>query len=151
MDCRRFLMALLLGAIFTGRCGSVPSCSEAGPAVQQRERQWLDAYEKRDAASMAGILGDGFSITYPDGKVQGRQEVIDYVAGQAAAGKAGPRFHTEESVARCYPGTVILTGLVVSERVVDGEAKRTVQRYTDTWAFNGKAWQVVASHLSDLP
>jgi hypothetical protein len=144
------MFLLLLVSVAIVRCASVPACDIAAGEVQQLERQWLDAYESRDAVAMAGILADGFTITYPDGTVQQRQQVIDYVARQAASSKTGPHFRTEETKARCYARTVILTGRLVTERTVEGEARRSTQRYTDTYVLAGHIWHVAASHLSDI-
>lgn len=141
---RRLLIApaaALLLALPSG--GQTPS-----PASEVRvlERQWLDAYEHRDAAAMETILAPGFAITYPDGTLQSRQEVIDFVARHK--GEPGPRFHTEETTATDFGTTVVLRGIVVSEQTRNGVATRTAERYTDTYTRAGQRWQVAASHLS---
>jgi ketosteroid isomerase-like protein len=125
-----------------------------GTAVQEvmrLERRWLDAYEERDAAAMRDILTDGFTITYANGAVQTRDDVLRFIEKSKASGNAAPRFHTEETAARAYGRAVILTGRVVTERVSDGTLFHTAERYTDTYVFTKGRWQVAASHLSSLP
>jgi ketosteroid isomerase-like protein len=127
----------------------IVACSTARPAIDAEhevrgaERRWLDLYEHRDAEGMETILADDFVITYPDGAVQRKADVV--AAMRRGAGKPAPRFVTEETVAHVYGDTVVLTGMVRTIR--DGETV-DVSRYTDTYVRRGGAWHVAASHLS---
>jgi len=116
------------------------ACSSSDPvaAVRARERAWLDAYEHRDPVAMAEMLTDEFTITYGDGGVQTKADVV----AAMRRGTKGPHFYTEDVVARVRPGVVVLSGRVISERSVD--------RYTDTWVHDRGAWRVLSSHLSAL-
>jgi ketosteroid isomerase-like protein len=125
-------------------CATQPR-EDAAAAVQLRERQWLDAYEQRDAVAMQQILHDHFVITYPDGSTQTKDDVLAFI--RRAAGKSSPRFHTEGTKAHVAGQTVVLTGLVVTER----SDSRSEQLYTDTWVFDRGAWRVLASQLAAAP
>ncbi len=114
--------------------------------MQSRERQWLDAYEQRDAGAMSAILHDNFVITYPGGKRQTKDQVLQFIRAHAAE-KDGPRFHTEHSVAHVAKNTVVLTGLVITEKA----GSRAEQIYTDTWVVEDGTWRVLASQLSAAP
>lgn len=131
---RRFAALLLL----VGACASLPTDPVA--AVRAREREWLDIYERRDPAAMEAILADEFAITFGDGSVQTKKDVVESM--RRNAGKKGPHFETEDVVARVRPGVVVLSGRVKSERSDD--------RYTDTYVFERGTWRVLASHLSTL-
>jgi ketosteroid isomerase-like protein len=136
-----FLMILAVVSIFAQQ----DSASE----VKKLERAWLDAYEKRDENAMDTIVADDFSITFNDGSVQSKAQVIASIK-RPGNSQSSMKFHTEDVRARVYGDTVILTGRVVSEWFRDGKsAGKEQSRYTDTYVKRGGQWQVVASHLSN--
>ncbi|HWS54412.1 MAG TPA: nuclear transport factor 2 family protein [Pyrinomonadaceae bacterium] len=120
--------------------------SKAEQEVRRLEREWLDAYEKNDAGAMDRIVAEGFTITFPNGSVQTKAQLMGMI--RAPRKGAPPKFHTEAVESRAYGDTVILTGRVVAEFQQDGKTVRDVSRYTDTYVRVGGRWQVVASHLS---
>lgn len=117
----------------------------AAAEVQRRERAWLDAYERHDAALMDDLLAPAFIITFPDGRQDGRAEVLRQISGPARPD--GPRFRTEGVAARGTGDTIVLTGTLVTAQ--GGREMRLI--YTDTWVRNGARWQVLASHLGPAP
>ena len=125
-------------------CSTIPPV-DAEREVRTTERRWLDLYEHRDAEGMEAILADGFVITYPDGTMQRKADVV--AAMRRGAGKPSPRFVTEETAAHVYGDTVVLTGIVKTIRATGTSASR----YTDTYVRSGGKWQVAASHLSQAP
>ena len=128
-----------------------PDSSPAEQAVRQLERAWLDAYEKFDAEAMDRIVGDDFVITFPNGKMQTKAQLMKMVGGPKPPGMTAPRIFTEDVQARVYGDTVILRGHVITEMQKDGQPQREESRYTDVYVQTNGRWQVVASHLSDLP
>jgi len=119
--------------------------------VRKLEREWLDAYEKKDAEAMERIVAEGFTITFPNGSVQTREQLMRMI--RAPRRGPAPKFYTEDVQSRAYgDSVVILTGRVVAEfPQPDGKKAREVSRYTDTYVRLGGRWQVVASHLSNSP
>ena len=117
--------------------------------VRKLEREWLDAYEKNDAAAMDRIVGEGFTITFPNGGIQTRAQLLQMI--RAPRRGPAPKFHTEGVESRAYgDNVVILMGRVVGEFAqADGKTTREVSRYTDTYVRTGGRWRVVASHLSN--
>ncbi|HWW62536.1 MAG TPA: nuclear transport factor 2 family protein [Thermoanaerobaculia bacterium] len=130
---KRAFAALLVVA---AACATVPRDPVA--AVRAREREWLDIYERRDPAAMEEILADEFTITFGDGSVQTKADVV----ASMRRGTKGPHFYTEDVTARVRPGIVVLSGRVKSDRSDD--------RYTDTYVFERGKWRVLASHLSSV-
>ena len=117
--------------------------------VRALEREWLDAYEKRDAKAMERIVADDFTIFFPDGSMQSKADILAMLV--RGAGKPGPSFTTEDVRARAYGDTVILTGRVITQRQsADGTKSRSASRYTDTYVRRNGQWQVVASHLGKV-
>jgi len=118
--------------------------------VRRLERAWLDAYERRDSAAMTTIVADDFTITYPDGTIVDKAGTLRQIGGPPRQG-AGPRFRTVEVRARAHRDAVILDGILIIESARAGGPPPRRHRYTDTWLRRNGRWQVVASHLSDLP
>jgi ketosteroid isomerase-like protein len=99
---------------------------------------------------MTTIVADDFTITFPDGSMQNKAQIISSLKAPRREGGPTQKFHTEEVQARAYGDTVILTGRVVTEYFRGGQSMSTQkQRYTDTYVKREGRWQVVASHLSN--
>ena len=154
---KRLLSACLLAAAFTllSHSYAPPAAArQEGPGraeqeVRKLEREWLDAYEKNDAEAMERIVAEGFTITFPNGGVQTRAQLLEMI--RAPRRGPAPKFYTEQVQSRAYGDTVILMGRVVAEFTQpDGKTVREVSRYTDTYIRLKGRWQVVASHLSNV-
>jgi ketosteroid isomerase-like protein len=149
---KRFVSAAALFAVLLAAAGYAAArqdnLSGAEQEVRKLEREWLDAYEKNDAAAMDRIVAEGFTITFPNGGVQTKPQLMSMI--RAPRKGPPPKFHTEGVESRAYGDTVILTGRVVGEFQQDGKTVRDVSRYTDTYVKMKGRWQVVASHLSNV-
>ncbi|MEJ7623442.1 MAG: nuclear transport factor 2 family protein [Pyrinomonadaceae bacterium] len=118
--------------------------------VQKLERAWLDAYEKHDVKSMTAIVGGDFVITFPEGGQQTKADILRMI-GRPVTPAREMKFSTENVKGRAYGDTVILMGRVVTESMRDGKPFKEHQLYTDTYVRRNGKWQVVASHLSNVP
>lgn len=123
-----------------------PGAPDAHDQLAAAERAWLDAYVHDDRAAMAAALADGFTIVFPDGTVQTRDDVVGGLDPEPDFSEPdGPVHYTEGREIRVIGDTAILTGVYVNP----GEDRPDVRmRYTDTWMWLDGRWQVVASHLS---
>jgi uncharacterized protein (TIGR02246 family) len=118
--------------------------------VQKLERAWLNAYEQNDEKAMTEIVADDFVITFPNGSMQTKAQILSMIKMPRQAGRPTVKFYTEEVRPRVYGDTVILMGRVVTEYSRDGQiVSKEQQRYTDTYVKRNGRWQVVASHLSN--
>jgi ketosteroid isomerase-like protein len=130
-----------------------PAPSTASPVEQELlklEREWLDAYIKRDQAAMERIEADDFVITFPNGQMSNKAQQVAELKRPAPAGPP-PQFYTEETKMRMIGDDVaILTGIFVAKYQAGGKEVVEKSRYTDVWAKRGGRWQVVSSHLSNL-
>ncbi|MGA9773019.1 MAG: DUF4440 domain-containing protein [Blastocatellia bacterium] len=131
--------------------------TQAGSVEQdllKLEREWLDAYTKRDVAAMERIEADDFTITFSDGTVMTKADEIARLKNPAPAG-APPIFMTADTKVRIYGDTAVLTGKVIQRGTYrDGPQKgqdyNLQHRYTDVYVKRNGRWQVVASQLSGL-
>ena len=139
------LLTLMLGSAFAITQESVAA------SVQKLERAWLDAYEQHDAKAMDAIVADDFTITFPDGSVQTKSQIMMLVKSPRRPDGPAMKFRTEKVEPRAYGDVVILVGIVITEHQRDGRTtSETRQRYTDTYVKRNGRWQVVASHLSEI-
>lgn len=152
---KRTLIGLAL--LVVAACGVAASAqtgaaalSKAEEEVRKLERRWLDAYERHDAEEMERIVADDFTITFPNGGMQTKQQVVAMVKAPRRPDQPAMRFYTEDVRSRAYGDTVILIGRVVTEYERDGKQVREQSRYTDTYVKRDGRWQVVASHLSNV-
>jgi uncharacterized protein (TIGR02246 family) len=143
-------LALLLAATCGLAPAQQPTLTKAEEEVRQLERQWLDAYEQHDAEAMGRIVADDFVITFPNGEMQTKPQIVAMVKAPRPASQPRMRFRTEGVQSRAYGDTVILMGKVITEYERGGKTATEQSRYTDTYVRRGGRWQVVASHLSNV-
>jgi ketosteroid isomerase-like protein len=136
----------LLLAAFVVMPAFAQGLSKAEQEVRKLERSWLDAYEKRDVAAMTAIVADDFTITFTDGSMQTKPQIIESLK---RPGGSSSKFITENVRSRVYGDTVILIGIVVTEWRQNDKPMTDRSRYTDTYVKRNGKWQVVASHLSN--
>ncbi|HST24003.1 MAG TPA: DUF4440 domain-containing protein [Blastocatellia bacterium] len=138
--------------------GTVATSTSVGAVEQELlklERDWLDAYTKRDVAAMDRIEADDFMITFPDSSVRTKADEIANLKKPAPEGQP-PIFMTADTKVRVYGDTAVLTGKVIqkgtyAEGPRKGQDFNIQSRYTDVYVKRNGRWQVVASHLTGLP
>ena len=146
------LLSILLGFAglsALGACASVPPEAprpNAAAELRAAERAWLDAYDDNDVDAMRRIVADEFQIVYGNGRVLDKQDTVDMLSPGEPDDPATRQF-TEGTVVRLYGDVAILMGVYVNE----GPNRVSRSRYTDTWVWRDGRWQVVASHLTNLP
>src|ERR1700674_819122 len=130
--------------------GAAPPSAEAERQVRKLEREWLDAYEQRDAAAMERILADDFTITFGNGQTQTKAQVVESVKAREKSASPPSKFATEAVQARSEGDTVVLTGRLVQKSERGGEAITMQFSYTDTYTQRNGHWQVISSRLTRL-
>lgn len=148
---------IILVALIVISCGLAPvqhaqqpNLTKAEEEVRKLERQWLDAYEKNDSIEMDRIVADDFTITFPNGEIQTKPQLMAMVRAPRRAAQPPIKLFTEDVRSRAYGDTVILMGRVITEYERDGKTLKDQSRYTDTYIQRKGRWQVVASHLSNV-
>ncbi len=123
--------------------------SQAEKEVRKLEREWLDAYEKRDAEAMNRIVADDFMITY-GATSQTKADIMKQLQSSPDAARPTVKFSTVNATSRVFGDTVILTGQVTQQMERDGQIRKMESRYTDVYVKRNGRWQVVASQLSPI-
>ncbi|MDQ3258061.1 MAG: SgcJ/EcaC family oxidoreductase, partial [Acidobacteriota bacterium] len=124
--------------------------SQSEQEVRRLEREWLDAYEKRDAEAMDRIVADDFTITHVNGAVQTKTDIMKELQVSPDAARPTSKFSTDNVTSRVFGDTVILTGRVTQQMERGGQTRMMQMRYTDVYVKRKGRWQVVASQLSRI-
>ncbi len=138
------------GGFTPAQQGPRPNFTKAEEEVRKLERQWLDAYEQNNAEAMDRIVADDFAITFPNGAIQTKPQLMTMIKAPRRTSQPRMKFFTEDVQSRTYGDTVILMGRVITEYERDGKTVKEQSRYTDTYVRRKGRWQVVASHLSNV-
>lgn len=145
------LLITALVSLATGQVNNQSQNSLAEQEVRKLERQWLDAYEKRDVAAMEKILAPDFIATFPNGSRQTKPQVMKFIGQPRRPGSPSPKFSSEDVQAHIYGDTVVLTGtLTTLWPGPNNTSMKQEARYTDTYVKRGGAWQVVSSGMSNV-
>src|SRR5687768_17763219 len=114
-----FVRVVTLVMLFVTPCGVLlarpaqqPKLSSAEEEVRRLERRWLDAYEQNSAEEMERIVADDFIITFPNGAMQTKPQLMAMIKAPRRPGQPRMKFYTEGVRSRAYGDTVILTGKV---------------------------------------
>src|ERR1700682_5526105 len=130
----KFTRSCFVALMLIANCGYAAAQDDAAQAVRKLERAWLNAYEQLDEKAMNAIVADDFTITFPDGSMQTKSQIVNSLKRPRQAGRPIPKFYTEDVQGRVYGDTVILIGRVVTEYQRDGQTtSKEQQRYTDTY------------------
>jgi len=135
----------------TGALQQRQSVSQAEKEVRKLEREWLDAYEQHDAAAMNRIVAADFTITYSNGAVHTKADIMKMIGSPRPPAAPSFTFSTEDVQARVEGDKVILTGRVLQKGERNGQPMIMQSRYTDTYMKREGRWQVVASQLTRIP
>ena len=123
-----------------------PPLSKAEKEVRKLEREWLDAYEKRDSEAMDRILADEFKLSFSNGQSQTKADILAQLKAGRESGRPATKFSTDEVRSRLEGDTVVLTG-----RLMQQGARGTMQMtYTDTYIRRDERWQVASSNLKRI-
>lgn len=113
------------------------------------QREWLDAYQKHDAAALERIEADDFTLTESDGKLTSKAEDVASIKN-AKPPQPDDAFDVEDVKVRWYGDTAVLTGRVIIKYRNKGQMVAEKYRYTDTYLKRRGRWQVVASQLTRI-
>jgi len=141
-----FVAAALLIAnaipAFTQTPAKSPAADGASEqAVLKVTRDWLDAEEKHDRATLQRIIADDFQGTAPMGNTVFKEDVLPEEGTQR-----GLSLSVSDMKARVFGDTA-----VVSARGVQKSGEKRDVRITVIFAKRDDRWQMVAGHLSAVP
>ena len=110
--------------------------------VLQLTRDWLDAEERNDRATLQRIIADDFQGTAAMGRTVFKEDVLPIEGSQSR----GLAITASELKARVFGDTAVVTAHAVPK---SGEKREL--RFTVIFTKRDDRWQMVAGHLSAVP
>jgi hypothetical protein len=144
---RPFLIIVLLaGAVAPAITQTADKRTDKSANIEQTvlklTRDWLDAEERHDRATLQRIIADDFQGTAPMGNTVFKEDVIPQEGTQAR----GLSVNAQELKARVFGDAAVVTG-----RGVQKSGEKRELRFTIIFAERKESWQMVAGHLSAVP
>lgn len=143
-----FVVLVLLAGSLSARAQA--STDKAQRQLLKLQREWLDAYQKHDAAALERIEADDFTLTEADGKITTKADDVASIRNSKPP-QPDDRFDVEDVVIRVYGDAAVIMGRVIFRFRNKGEMVAERYRYTDTYLKRRGRWQVYASQLTRLP
>jgi len=113
--------------------------------IMQMEREWTDAYVKRDAATLDRLLASDFMDIDPEGKTQNKTEYINLAKNPVGTFES---ITIEDTKVRVYGNTVVSSGRYMIKG--SDRAQGEWFRYTAVYVKQQGRWQAVAFHSSQI-
>ena len=115
-------------------------------AVLALENQWLEAEKTNNPDLLAGLFGDKYIATGPDGKLEDRAQTV-----ADAKARKWTSAEYENVKVQAYGDVAIVTGGYKGKGMDSGKPFNEHLRWTDTWVkmSDGK-WLLVASQYSPV-
>lgn len=111
-------------------------------------RTYAQLESRGDIAALSGSLADEYTCTSVDGRIISKtQELERYKATQMKLDSAEL---SEQKVLAIDNNAAIETGKVRYVGTDAGKRIDITKRYTTTWVFWGRGWQIVAQHFSPV-
>lgn len=144
-----FVVETTLGAV----CVVAPAIAQSTDAAATRaelielERGWNDAFYRKDAEFIAGLLADDFVATYDDGSRGDKARELELVA---SFNQRVISAEQEDFEIRLYDDTAVVRFTLRIVGIRRGEEAEIQLRYTDVWVRRDGRWQCVSTHSTRM-
>lgn len=109
------------------------------------DRQWNEAYPRRDVAALDRVLADDWVCIDGAGLIINKRQLIDRV--ESSPGFLSP-YKFDEIELRVFKDAAIITGRLSGEAVGDDGKFYLEQRYTRVYIKRDDCWQSVATQVT---
>ncbi len=110
-------------------------------AIRELESRRYRAMIEVDKAALEQLLADGMVYTHSNATTDGK---ASYIAGVTSGKWKYRKIDRPVEDIQVHGDTAIVTGQVLIDIVVEGQAKNMSSRYTDVWVKGAKGWQMTA-------
>ena len=145
-----FVVSVIVFVFTVVTIAQTPGQPKNGSAEQELtklEKEWSEAYVKRDLAALDRLEADGMVQADSDGNLFTKSEDIEEV-------KAGMLVVTslvqDEIKVHVYGDAAVVTSRSTEKGQYRGKDYCAQFRYTDTWIKKDGHWQIVAAHWSTI-
>jgi len=132
---------LLLAFLLTG-AQAAKTADDKSETVINLENAWNYAEERHDGNALRLLLAETFVYTDYDGTIMDRDQWLRKVQSTA---KDYQHLSNVEQNARAYGDAVVVIGVYLEKMKIKGKDVDRRVRFTDTWIFQNRHWECVAS------
>jgi ketosteroid isomerase-like protein len=120
----------------------------ATQTIRELESRRYRAMIEADTAALEQLLADTMVYTHSNATTDGK---ASYIAGVRSKKWQYRRIERPVEDIQVHGDTVVVTGQVRIDIVVEGQAKNMNSRYTDVWVKGAKGWQMTAWQSTPIP
>ena len=125
---------------------SPPSDPQADEAsLKQFEKEWVDAYVKRDIATLDRVLADDWQRTGDDGAVVTKKQDLESVEKGTFVLKS---YTFDPFRIRVYGDVAVINGGETDDSLVNGKEDKGHFRWTDVIVRKNGNWKAVSSQIT---
>lgn len=133
-----YLFATLLSSTVAAYCQNNET-----DQIKKLNLEWLNAYPKRDTATLNRVLANDFLLTTDRGRVVTKQTLIYGIAQSAAT----VTFQNDTVIVRMFGNTALLTGFGTSINTDEGKIDKGQNCYSAVFVKRNGTWQAVESFI----
>lgn len=133
--------ALLILALFApaaALAAPLPACPQDPALIKQLDTEYQAAVEKSDAAAMARLLADDFTLVTGKGQVYGKKDLLDQAHDTSL--RYEHQSDTRQSVRFYGEGTAVITALLYIKAAYKGDALDFDLWFSDVYTCTPKGW-----------
>ena len=115
--------------------------------IRRLDREWNEAYPRRDLAALGRVLADDWSCIDGRGLRITKEELLERVR------TAPPQFDEhrfDEFSLRLFGDAAVVTGRLSGSDTDEGGCFRFSQRFTRVYARRGGAWRAIATQVTPV-
>jgi ketosteroid isomerase-like protein len=115
--------------------------------IRRLDREWNEAYPRRDLAALGRVLADDWLCIDGRGLLITKEELLERVRA------APPQFDEhrfDEFDLRLFGDAAVVTGRLSGSGTDEGGAFSFSQRFTRVYARRGGTWQAVATQVTPV-
>lgn len=112
--------------------------------LMRLEREWAEAYRRRDAALLDQFWAEEFMLTNAAGEIKNKRQAIKDVVGEASF----EFFTTFDLHGNIFGDVAVATGRLLVKGEYKGDDMTGQYRYTNTYARHGGRWRAIALHIT---
>ena len=116
--------------------------------IRELESRRFRAMIEADAAALEALLAESMVYTHSSATTDGK---ASYIAGVKSKKWQYRQIDRPVEDIQVHGDTVVVTGQVRIDILIDGKPKIMNSRYTDVWVKGAKGWQMVAWQSTPIP
>jgi ketosteroid isomerase-like protein len=116
--------------------------------LRELESRRFRAMIEADTVALEALLADSMVYTHSSATTDGK---ASYIAGVKSKKWQYRQIDRPVEDIQVHGDTVVITGQVRIDILIDGKAKIMNSRYTDVWVKGAKGWQMVAWQSTPMP